>query len=210
MLNAEVLTFQEFAMHEPLPLSKIQGAVLEFLQGREDAVLFGAQAVNAYVSEPRATQDVDILSPRAKDLAEELRKHLSDTFGIALRVREVGEKGFRIYQVRKEGNRRLVDIRVEKELLATQEIQQIRVLTPVELIVSKVISYQSRRGKPKSGTDWRDLAMLLVRFPEFKTVDGEVAKNLSLRNAGENAITFWAELVQQDFSIDDEDSDLSF
>ena len=56
MLNAEVLTFQEFVTHEPLPLSKIQGAVLEFLQGRDDAVLFGAQAVNAYVSEPRATK----------------------------------------------------------------------------------------------------------------------------------------------------------
>ena len=45
-------------MHEPLPLSRIQEAVLEFLQGRDDAVLFGAQAVNAYVNEPRATQDV--------------------------------------------------------------------------------------------------------------------------------------------------------
>ena len=74
MLNAEILTFQEFAMHEPLPLSKIQGAVLEFLQGRDDAVLFGAQAVNAYVSEPRATQDVNILSTRARELAEELRQ----------------------------------------------------------------------------------------------------------------------------------------
>lgn len=58
MLNAEVLTFREFVTHEPLPLSRIQGAVLEFLQGRDDAVLFGAQAVNAYVTEPRATQDV--------------------------------------------------------------------------------------------------------------------------------------------------------
>ena len=51
MLNADVLTFQEFAMREDLPLSKIHQTVLEFLQGREDVVLFGAQAVNAYVSE---------------------------------------------------------------------------------------------------------------------------------------------------------------
>ena len=65
-------------MHETLPLSKIQEAVLEFLQGRDDVVLFGAQAVNAYVSEPRMTQDVDLLSPRAKDLAEELREYLSE------------------------------------------------------------------------------------------------------------------------------------
>lgn len=46
-------------MHESLPLSKIHQAVLEFLQGREDVVLFGAFAVNAYTSEPRMTQDHD-------------------------------------------------------------------------------------------------------------------------------------------------------
>lgn len=210
MLNADVLTFQEFVTHEPLPLSKIQQAVLEFLQGRDDAVLFGAQAVNAYVSEPRATQDVDILSTRAKDLAEELREHLSEKFHIAVRVRQIGEKGLRLYQVRTEGNRHLVDIRIQNEFPATQTIENIRVLTPVELIVSKVIAYQSRRGKPKSGTDWRDLAMLLVRFPELKSTDGEVARILLLRNAGESAIGFWSDLVQQDFSIDDEDNDLSF
>src|SRR5471030_2183561 len=102
MLNADVITFQEFVMHEPLPLSRIQEAVLEFLQGRTDAVLFGAQAVNAYVSEPRATQDVDIMSTRAKEFAEELREHLSERFHIAVRVREVGDKGLRIYQTRKE------------------------------------------------------------------------------------------------------------
>ena len=33
--------------------------------GRDDAAVFGAQAVNAYVDQPRMTQDVDILSPRA-------------------------------------------------------------------------------------------------------------------------------------------------
>lgn len=209
MLNAEVLTFQEFVTHEPLPLSKIQGAVLEFLQGRDDAVLFGAQAVNAYVSEPRATQDVDIMSNRAKEFAGELREHLSERFHIAVRVREIVEKGFRLYQVRKEGNRHLVDVRIEGNLPDSQFIEQIRVLTPVELIVSKVISYESRRGKPKAGTDWRDLAVLLVRFPELKTLNGEVSQILSERNASPFAISFWNDLVQQDFSIDDDD-DLSF
>ena len=45
------LTFREFVMREPLPLATIHDAVLEFLRGRDDAVLFGAQAVNAYVDE---------------------------------------------------------------------------------------------------------------------------------------------------------------
>ena len=64
-------------MHETLPLSKIHQAVLEFLQGRDDVVLFGAQAVNAYVSEPRMTQVNDLLSTQADKLAELLRKYLS-------------------------------------------------------------------------------------------------------------------------------------
>lgn len=210
MLNAEVLTFQEFVTHEQLPLSKIQGAVLEFLQGRDDAVLFGAQAVNAYVSEPRATQDVDILSTRAKEFAEELREHLSERFHIAVRVREVGDKGLRVYQVRKEGNRHLVDVRAEASFPPTQVFEQIRVLTPAELIVSKVFSYESRRGKPKAGTDWRDLAMLLTRFPALKVREGEVANLLAERGASAFALEFWADLVKQNFTVDDEDSDLSF
>src|SRR5205085_9412628 len=82
-----MLTFREFAMKEPLPLATIQGAVLEFLRGRDDAVLFGAQAVNAYVDEPRMTQDVDIISTRAVELAEELRQYLNTRFQIAVRVR---------------------------------------------------------------------------------------------------------------------------
>src|SRR5262245_35415693 len=96
------LTFREFAMREPLPLATIHDAVLEFLRGRDDAVLFGAQAVNAYVDEARMTQDVDILSQRAAELAAELQKYLKDRFHIAVRVREVKEGiGYRIYQVKK-------------------------------------------------------------------------------------------------------------
>jgi len=209
MLNADVISFKEFVMHEPLPLSKIQEAVLEFLQGRDDAVLFGAQAVNAYVDEPRATQEVDIISTRAKELAEVLREHLSERFHIAVRTREIKDKGFRIYQVRNEGNRHLVDIRIETRLPESARIEDIRILTPVELIISKVLSYESRRGKPKAGTDWRDLGMLLVRFPELKVAEGEVSKLLRERNASEFAVNFWHEIVEQDLTVD-EDDDLSF
>jgi hypothetical protein len=41
MLNAGVLTFKEFAVSEPLPLATIHEAVLDFLRGRDDAVVFG-------------------------------------------------------------------------------------------------------------------------------------------------------------------------
>ena len=211
MLNADVLTFQEFVMHEPLPLSKIQKAILEFLQGRDDAVLFGAQAVNAYVSEPRMTQDVDILSTRAKELAEEMREYLSEKFHIAVRVREIGEgKGFRIYQVRSEGNRHLVDIRNENNFPATLEVERIRILAPVELIASKVISFKSRYGQAKSWSDRRDLTLLLLQFPKLKVLGGEVEKVLENRGANEETIIFWQELVEQDLIITNEDDELSF
>lgn len=208
MLNADVLTFREFMMHEPLPLSKIHGAILEFLQGREDVVLFGAQAVNAYVSEPRMTQDVDIMSVRAAEFSEELREHLSETFHIAVRTREIGEgKGFRVYQTRKEGNRHLVDVRPVEKFPETETIEEIRILSPLELIVSKIISYHSRKGKPKAGTDWRDLGFLLLKFPELKE---KVSLNLLEKNVGAEVLETWAGIERQDFEFEDDSEDLIF
>ena len=195
-------------MRETLPLSKIQEAILEFLQGREDAVLFGAQAVNAYVSEPRMTQDVDLLSTRAGDLAEELKDFLSDKFHIAVIVRAVADgKGFRIYQIRSEGNRHLVDLRMISEFPATEKIENILVLSPVELLASKVIAYHSRKGKPKAGTDYRDLGMLLLRFPELKE---KVSESLRAKNVGAAVLKTWAEIASQDFQFENEDEDLIF
>ncbi|MGC8639253.1 MAG: hypothetical protein ACP5XB_05165 [Isosphaeraceae bacterium] len=96
------LTFREFIMREPLPLATIHDAVLEFLRGRTDAVLFGPHAVNAYVDDPRMTQDVDILSPRAAELAEELKVYLSQKFQIAVRIRVVADGlGHRLHQLSK-------------------------------------------------------------------------------------------------------------
>lgn len=195
-------------MGESLPLSQIHGAVLEFLQGREDVVLFGAQAVNAYVSEPRMTQDVDLLSVNAKDFAEELRRHLSDKFHIAVLFQEIGDgKGFRIYQTRKEGNRHLVDVRPVENFPETETVENIKILSPLELIASKVISFHSRKGKPKAGTDWRDLAVLLLRFPELKE---KVSAVLEAKNVGEDILYTWYDIENQDIRIEDEDEDLIF
>src|SRR5215510_8380118 len=146
MLNAGVLTFQEFAMREPLPLATIHEAVLEFLRGRDDVVVFGATAVNAYVSEPRMTQDIDLMSTRAVELAEEVRTHLNERFHIAVRVRMIGEgKGYRVFQIRKEGNRHLVDIRPVSKLPKAELIDGVQIVSAAELIARKVISLNSRR-----------------------------------------------------------------
>jgi hypothetical protein len=208
MLNAGVLTFKEFAMREPLPLASIHEAVLEFLRGRDDVVVFGATAVNAYVDEPRMTQDIDLMSTRAQELAEELRSHLSERFHIAVRIREVrGGKGYRLFQMQKTGNRHLVDVRPVASLPESQTIEDIRVLTPPELIAYKVISYNARRGKPKAGTDWRDLAMLFLTFPELKSESGPVGETLLTLGANEEVMTEWRDLVAQVIGVPDEESE---
>lgn len=200
------LTFQEFIMQEPLPLATIQDAVLEFLRGREDAVLFGAQAVNAYVDAPRMTQDVDLLSPRAQELAFELRDHLARRFHIALRVRKLGEgRAYRLFQVRKPRNRHLADLRAVAELPPAERVSGVLVVTPAELIASKVIALQRRRGQPKSGTDWRDLAMLLLKFPELKRQPGPVDDRLRAAGAGAEVFAAWKDLVAQEILAEDDE-----
>ena len=41
--------------------------------------------MNAYVDEPRMTQDVDILSNRASELADELKEYLHGRFQVSIR-----------------------------------------------------------------------------------------------------------------------------
>ncbi|GIK55577.1 MAG: hypothetical protein BroJett015_12400 [Chloroflexota bacterium] len=208
MFGADMLTLQEFVMQEALPLSTIHNAVLEFLRGRDDAVLFGAQAVNAYVSQPRMTQDIDLMSTRAPELAEELREYLGQKYHIAVRVRQVaGGRGYRVYQVQKSGNRHLVDLHVVNQLPQAERIEQILVMTPAELIASKVIAYTRRQGKPKSGTDWRDIALLLLTFPELKEPSGEVLERLQLALADAQTLATWQKLSTQEIQPEDEDED---
>jgi hypothetical protein len=207
MIGESVLTLREFVMREPLPLAKIQDAVLRFLKGRDDAVVFGAQAVNAYVDEYRMSQDVDILSPRAKHLAEELRSHLAGQFHIAVRTREVAEgRGYRVFQARKPKNRHLVDVRLVKELPAAQRVGDLLVLMPPELVAGKVVAYCRRRGKPKAGTDWRDLAMLLLKFPELKRDPGPITDRLKTLGDPE-VLALWREIVSQEIAPDEEDEE---
>ena len=206
MFGADVLTFREFMMHEPLPLSTLQQAVLEFLQGRDDVVVFGAQAVNAYVDEPRMTQDLDLLSTHADVVAQELCHYLRQRFHIAVRVRRVSAgRRLRVFQVRKAGNRHLVDLRAIETLPSAERIAGVLVMAPAELIASKVIAYHQRRGQPKSGTDWRDLALLLLTFPALKCDPGPVVDRLQVAGATPEVLTVWKALVAQEIQSPEED-----
>ena len=120
-----------------------------------------------------------------------------------------GGKGIRVYEVRKEWKRHLVDVRPVCECRDTQSVEAIKVLSPEELIASKVTSYISRFGKSKSWTYRRDLTLLLLRIPELKVADGKVQNVLNRLEAGEASLEFWAELVASDLAIENDD-DLNF
>jgi hypothetical protein len=206
MFGDGALTFQEFAMSEPLPLAVIHDAVLAFLRDRDDSVLYGAQAVNAYVNEPRMTQDVDIAAIHAKELANDLRTFLNQRFHIAVRVRTVREGlGYRIYQVRKPENRHLVDVRPVDVLPPFKRVRKVLVVTPPELIANKVMSMVARRDKPKGLIDRADLYRLLLTFPDLKTEEGAVAERLVAGGAPQAVQKAWKELVGRRILAEDED-----
>jgi hypothetical protein len=191
---------------EPVPLASIHQAVLEFVSNRDDVVLYGAQAVNAYVDEPRMTQDVDLAATDAARLAKEIQVYLRSRFHIAVRVRDVAEgRGFRVYQLQRPKNRHLVDLRSVPSLPPAQRIGTLLVVEPAELIAGKLIAYQKRRGTPKSGTDWRDLAMLVLTFPELRTSAGPVRQRLEVAGAGAEVMAAWEDLIAQEIRPATED-----
>ena len=197
-------------MREPLPLATVHEAVLEFLRGRDDVVVFGATAVNAYVSEPRMTQDIVLMSTRAADLVEELRTYLSERFHIAVRVRVIGEgKGYRVFQIQKAGNRHLVDVRSVASLPESQRVDDILIVSPAELIALKVASYHTRRGRPKAFSDRRDLAMLFLAFPQLKHESGPVERSLKSLGVSEDVLNSWRELVAEEIPEANEDDEFN-
>lgn len=183
---------------EKIPLPTIQTAAMEFLRGREDAVVFGAHAVNAYVKEKRATQELDLLSTRTAKLATELRDYLNRRFRIFLLIRRLNKgEGRRIYQATKDGNHFLIDIRPVAKLPPAKPIAQVLFLEPAELVASKIIAYHHRRDKPKGDMDWRDVAKLLLTFPELKSDSGIVVERLQAAGAEEAVFAIWQGLATQ-------------
>jgi hypothetical protein len=206
LLTDAPLTFREFVTHEEVPLATIFREVLAFLAGRTDAVLFGAQAVNAYCEPERMTHDVDVLATRAADLAEQLRALLADRLGIAVRVREVGAGlGFRVYQVRKPSSRHLVDVRQTATLPSSQAFAAVQVATPVELVAMKLVSMMRRAGRPKAGTDLVDVQRLLLAFPGLKAEHGAVAERLGAMNVSESVMLRWQEIARASVEPDEDE-----
>ena len=173
----------------------------------EDAVLFGAQAVNAYVDEPRMTQGVDIASPRAAELAEQLRAHLNARFHVAIRVENRRRTGLPLVPG-PEAEEPPLGGRAPGWGFAAGAANRRRIgRFAEELIAGKLIAYQRRQGTPKSGTDWRDLAVLLLKFPELKTKSGPVRDRLEAAGAVPTVIAGWENLVAQRIEAEEDEDE---
>ena len=79
-------------------------------------------------------------------------------------------------------------------------------MAPADLVASKVIAYQ-RRDKPKSGTDWRDIAMLLLAFPELKSDTSPVTDRLKTAGAEQATLEVWHEIVRREIEPPDDEDD---
>ena len=189
---------------EPLPLATVFREILSYLVTRDDVVVFGAHAVNAYCEPERMTADVDLLTTDAAALADDLRRMLSERFHIAVRVREVVPGGFRVYQLREPKNRHLVDVRQVAELPANREIEGVRVVEPLHLVAMKAISMAARAGHEKGLSDKLDLYRLVRAFPDLRRNHHQVTARMRELGANDGALAAWAEVVRQPLDADDD------
>ncbi len=203
---AGCITLHEMNQPMEVSLSEIHRSLLSFLQNRPDLVVFGAYAVNAYLKpeDVRMTADIDIQALQGKALASEVRQYLNQEFYIATRIREIGKnKAWRIYQIIKSGNRHLVDIRQVENLPNFEIVNNIQILSPLELIQAKIISAYARRQQPKGFSDLRDLYSLMLTFPQL-------VGQIQLDSGDEGLLQFWRSLQSQKIDLPEEDEDLLY
>jgi hypothetical protein len=203
-----MLTATEFSMQEPVPIHRVQEAIFEFCRGRSDVVVFGAQAVNLYAPDARMTQDVDLLSADPRGVASALAQTLGEQLHLAICVREVrpGE-GFRVYQLRRDDNRHLADVRLaEFSLDDSVERNGVKFVSLPAVVALKLQALTKRRLAPKGATDLADLRRLLIAHPELRTKAGSVVDAITRTGGSEDALRAWLELLEQPV-VTDEDVD---
>jgi hypothetical protein len=201
------LTFREFMSQEEVPLASIFREALELLATRQDAVLFGAQAVNAYCDPPRMTADLDVLALDPAALAEALRARLAERLRIAARVRVVEpQRSYRVYQLREPRNRHVADVRGVGRLPMSRRIAGVQVAEPAELVALKVVSVDARRGREKGLSDRLDLHRLLRSFPQLREEDGVIGERLRALSAPPTAFAVWREILVERIEPDEDDA----
>ena len=192
-------------MNEPVPLARVHEVIFEFCRGRDDVVVFGAQAVNLHVATARMTEDVALLVRSPESLADELSAHLHRLLRIAVRVREVKPGiGYRIYQPRKEGSRHLADVRLADVDIGEPVVRDgIRYTSPAVTLAMKICALEKRRFAPKGATDLADVRRLLIAHPELREEQGVVSA--AIERLGEpRAIEAWRALLKEPIVSDDD------
>ncbi|MDZ4860288.1 MAG: hypothetical protein SGI88_15025 [Candidatus Hydrogenedentes bacterium] len=63
----------------------------------------------------------------------------------------------------------------------------------------------ARQGTPQAGSDWRDIASLLLAFPALKTKQGDVLGQLRAHNASDAVINEWNATVQREILPDNDE-----
>ena len=207
LLFDDPLTFREYMTREKVPLADITRAVANFISGRRDVVVFGAQAVNVYADEKRMTADIDVLSTDAEKLAEELRSYLAKKFYISVHVRPMTKKGagFRVYQVTKPKNRTLVDVRQETRLPQSISKRGVRIVEPITLLAMKVKCYAARRNQVKGDTDRVDIRRMLATFPELRKLHGQVTDKLLEDGVSSAVLEIWYDFVHERLEPDSDE-----
>lgn len=203
-----MFTAAEYHMREASPLFRIQEAIFEFCRDQPDVAIFGAQAVNFYVKQPRMSQDVDLLCTRPGVVAADLARSLGELFHIATRVRELASgKAYRVFQIRSEGNRHLADLRLaEFPLTDLVERDGIRYVSLPVLAALKTCALVKRRQAPKGATDLADLRRILLAHPELRQDQAGVAEAIRVVGGGQEEITQWTALLAEAL-VSDEESD---
>lgn len=186
------LAFSEFSARERVPLADVFRLIFAILRTRPDAAIYGSQALNAYVRPPRMTEDVDIFSLDAVDLAETIRDALNREFHIAIRIRRSSDgRGLRLYQTSKQARRHLVDVRQTGGLPPTEIVDGVQAVRPDVLAAMKVIASVDRAHIAKRAQDLVDLGHLLRTFPSLRT-DSRVEFHLHAFGAPLKAFEKWA------------------
>ena len=185
------LAFSEFSARERVPLADVFRLIFTILRTRPDAAIYGSQALNAYVKPPRMTEDVDIFSLDAVDLAETIRNALNREFHIAIRIRRSADgKGLRLYQTSKQAKRHLVDVRPTDQLPPTMVVDGVNAIRPDVLAAMKVIASVARAHIEAREQDVVDLRRLLRTFPALRD-DPRVETHLRALGASPAAFEKW-------------------
>lgn len=87
-------------------------------------------------------------------------------------------RSYLVYEARKRRTRRFANICAVDALPPSRRIRWLRVINPAGLVAGKALAYAYRRADSRAGSDWRDIAIFLLRFSRLKMPNGGIRAEL--------------------------------